>query len=120
MSASDTQQIMDMLQEIERLLIDIEPKIANIERKQPQLESALQTFKDIERLALRWLVITRRLGLPEDVGNALDKIARLLVMINMLQMSMSMLMATNPFTVGIGVAGGVGVALSMGDMMAGY
>ena len=109
-----------MLQQIDKLLADIELKINNIEGKQPKLESTLQTFREIERLALRWLVLSRRLGLPDDVDQAINKVAQLITSIRMLQISMSLLYATNPLTAAIGVAGLIGGVISITDTFAGY
>lgn len=109
-----------LLQEIDRLLADIEAKIDTIEQKRPKLESTLQTFQQVERLALRWLVIARRMGLPEEVNGAISKIAQLISAIRMLQISMSLLYATNPLTAAIGVAGLIGSVMTFSDVFAGY
>lgn len=91
-----------------------------IEGKQPKLESTLKTFQQVERLALRYLVLARRMGLPEDVDAAINLVARLITSIRMLQISLSMLYATNPLTAAIGVAGLIGGAVSITDSLAGY
>ena len=117
---SEIQETYTLLTETDQLLSNIEAKIDSIESKQPQLEITLQTFQQIERLALRWLVLSRRLGLPDDTARAIDLIARLISSIRMLQLSMSLMYATNPLTAAIGVAGLVGGVMSFGDAFAGY
>ena len=119
---SQIQEAYQTLAEIDRLLADIELKITNITNTETaqRLETNLNTFRQLERLALRYLTLARRMGLPEDVGAAIDFLARLVVVIRMAQISISMMMATNPLTVAIGVAGLVGTAVSMTDTFAGY
>jgi hypothetical protein len=60
------------------------------------------------------------MGLPEDVDNAVNKIARLISSLRMLQISINMLYATNPLTAAIGIAGFAGAAYSMTDSLIGY
>jgi len=91
-----------------------------IEGKQPKLESTLHTFQQVERLALRWLVLARRMGLPEDADQVVNVLARVVTMIRMYQISINLLLATNPVTAAIGVAGLLGVAVSATDVLAGY
>jgi hypothetical protein len=117
---SEIQQSYALLQEIDRLLADIELKINSIEGKQPKLEKSLDTFRQVERLALRWLVLAQRMGLPEDVDGAVGKIAQLISAIRMLDISMNLMLATNPYTAAIGVAGLIGSAMTMSDVLAGY
>lgn len=117
---SEIQQAYVILQQIDKLLADIELKINTIEGKRPQLESTLRTFQQVERLALRYLVLAQRMGLPEDVDSAINLIARLITSIRMLQISLSMLYATNPVTAAIGVAGLFGSAVTLTDSLAGY
>jgi hypothetical protein len=106
--------------EVDRLLADIELKISRIENKAPQMSRALTTFSQAERLALRWLVLAQRMGLPEDVDAAVNRIARLITAIEMLRTASNLLLASNPVTMAIGVAGLIGGALSVSDAMAGY
>lgn len=109
-----------MLQEIDRLLSNIQAKINAIEGKRPQLENTLRTFQQVERLALRWLVLARRMGLPEELDAAISKIAGLITAIRMLQIAGNLAMASNPVTAAIGVAGLLGSVYTFGDVLAGY
>ena len=120
MSLSETAQIYEYLVKIDALLSNIQVKTEKIERDMPQTRASLETFKEIERLALRWLVLARRMGLPEEINNAISLITRLISSIRMLQISLNLLMATNPLTMAIGIAGLIGSAYTMADTFAGY
>jgi len=117
---SQIQEAYQTLAEIDRLLASIELKITRIEGNAVTLERNLTSFRELERLALRWLVIAQRMGLPEDVGNAINRISRLIVAIRMLQMSSNMLLATNPVTAAIGLAGMLGGMATLNDALVGY
>jgi len=119
---SQIQEAYQTLAEIDRLLADIELKITNITNTDTaqKLESNLDTFRQLERLALRYLVLARRMGLPEDVGAAIDFLARLVTTIRMAHISLNMMMASNPLTAAIGIAGLMGTAITMTDSFAGY
>jgi hypothetical protein len=106
--------------QIDKLLADIELKINNIEGKRVQVENTLKTFQQVERLALRYLVLARRMGLPEELDAAIGKIAQLITAIRMLQIAADLAMASNPVTAAIGVAGLLGSVYTFGDVMAGY
>ena len=60
------------------------------------------------------------MGLPEEADGAIAKIAQLISTIRMLQISMNLMLASNPLTMGIGVAGLIGSAMTMSDVLAGY
>ena len=117
---SAIQETYVLLGETDRLLGDIEAKIDSIEGKKQSLEVTLEAFKDVERLALRWLVLSRQLGLPEDMDVAVGKIVRLISALRMLQISLSLMMATNPLTAVFGVAGLIGSVFTIQDVFAGY
>ena len=81
MSLGETQEVFQILTEIDRLLADIELKITRIQGgagSSGALASLTEKFVALERLALRWLVLTRRMGLPENVSNAIDLILSLI------------------------------------------
>lgn len=119
---SQIQEAYQTLAEIDKLLADIELKISKITDSgtREKLERTRNTFIEVERLALRWLVLAKRMGLPEDVDMAVSAIAQLITMIRMAQIAMNLAMASNPLTAAIGVAGLIGVAYSTGDLLAGY
>jgi hypothetical protein len=120
MSLAETQQIMQVLQEIMQLLNGVTIKTEQIKRDIPQTREALATFRQLERIALRFLVLAKRMGLPEDIDRGISKVMELIVAIRMLQMSMNMMMASNPYTMIIGMAGFAGSIMTFGSMLEGY
>lgn len=119
---SQIQEAYQTLAEIDRLLADIELKITKITNTdtQQKMERTVSTFREAERLAIRWLALGRQLGLPEQVDAAITKIAQLVTTIRMLQISLSLMMATNPLTAAVGVAGLLGSVVTVTDVFARY
>lgn len=117
---SQIQEAYQTLAEIDRLLADIELKITKIEGQAPTLERNLDTFRQVERLALRWLAIARRMGLPEEVDAAVNRIAQLITSLRMLQIASNLILTMHPLTAAIGVAGLIGGSMSLTDVFAGY
>ena len=120
MSLAETQQIFDILVRIDAILNNIDVKSEKIQREMPKTEQSLATFRQLERLALRWLILSRQMGLPPEVQRQIDFIMKLIVTIRMAQMSINMMMMSNPATALIGVAGIIGTAASMSGMLEGY
>lgn len=116
MSLAETQEIMQVVQEIMRLLDGVEIKTTKITEKAPQLEKTVDTFRELERLALRYLTLSQKLGLPSDINQAIEVISRLIVMAKMLQIAYGM-MTGGGLGVLIGIAGVTTVALSGLDMV---
>lgn len=118
----DFQQLLSLAQQIMDVLNNTTTAIEKVEQKTPVVRENLENFRQLERLALRYLVLARRMGLPEEVGSAVDKVNQLIVTIRMLQISVSMLMASNPVMMLIGVAGLLGAAttLGSGSILEGY
>lgn len=80
----------------------------------------MSSFQRFEQVALRYLALARRMGLPEDVEQAVNRVMRLVTALRMLQLASSLMLATNPVTFALGAAGfGMGV-LSFGDALVGY
>jgi len=82
--------------------------------------SLISTFTELERVALRWLALGKRMGLPEDVDHAVTYVMRLTTSIRMLHLASSMMLASNPATVAIGVAGFAMGVISFSDALVGY
>ena len=121
--SGETQEVFQILTEIDKLLADIELKIIRIQGgagSSGALAGLTTKFQQIERLALRWLALSRRMGLPEDVGAVIDFLARLITSVRMAQISLSLVMASNPVTAAIGFAGLMGSAFSLIDVVGGY
>lgn len=92
MSLAETQQIFILLTEIDRLLGRIETGTDNI---QPKIEKITNSFVRLEQIILRSLVLTRRMGLPDDIGSAINDIQRMILLTNQLRLSMIALQAAS-------------------------
>jgi len=117
---SEIQETYNLLLEIDKLLADIELKITKINNDLPQTEKTFNTFRQLERLSVRWLVLVRQMGLPDDANRAISVIARLIVMINMARMSLNMLAMSNPLTFFSGAIGLGMTVISVGNSLEGY
>jgi hypothetical protein len=117
MSYAETQQIMADLKEIMALIDGVTIKTEKLNNNLPRTKETLSTFRDIERVALRYLVLARRMGLPEDVEKATQVITELIVMIRMAQMSYNMLTSGTPIGLLMGAAGMAITVLSASDFM---
>ena len=84
------------------------------------VNSLMSNFNKLEMIAVRYLAIARKMGLPDDVQAAVDAIARLIVLIRSAQIAMDMLMLSNPYTFALGVAGMVMVGFSAVDTMGSF
>jgi hypothetical protein len=107
---------MSVLQEIMQLLDGVEIKANKVIEKTPKIRETAISLREVERLALRYLAISRRMGLPDDIQKATELASQLLVMVRMLQMSMA-LMSGGPVGILIGLAGVASVALTSVDMI---
>lgn len=116
MSLAETQEIMQVVQEIMRLLDGVEIKSNKVVEQTPKLEKASSTLKDVERLALRWLALGRKMGLPEQVEQATQIITTLVVMLKMLDISLTMVGGGGLRGL-IGLAGVLTVTLTAYDMI---
>ena len=116
-SLGDIQQIHGMLQEISRLLDEVDTKTEIVTTKSA---STTRSLMQLEQVTLRYLVLARSMGLPDDVDNAIQLVTRLITTIRMAQLSINMLMASNPITSAIGVAGLIMTVATLPDMLAGY
>lgn len=103
---SEMQETYAVLTEIDRLLAGIELKINKIEGNTPTLERNLETFLQLERVALRYLAILNRLGLPEDAEAVISTLARLISMIRMAQITLNLFYAASGPIGWAAVAGG--------------
>jgi hypothetical protein len=120
-SLAETQQIYNLLLEIDALLKNVEIKTKQLNNDLPRTQSTLDSFKQLERVTIRCLALTRRMGLPDDVNNAITTLMRLISIIRMVQISINMMqMATGPFGFIMGAAGLMTAAYSATDVFAGY
>jgi hypothetical protein len=107
---------MSVLQEIMQLLNGVEVKADKLVEKTPKIEKASSSLRDAERLALRWLAIGKKLGLPEQIEQATQVITTLIVMLKMLEISLAS-MSGGGLRALIGLAGVISVTLTAYDMI---
>jgi hypothetical protein len=120
MSLSETRELLQILVEINTILTGITVKTTDLKNKTPMISKNLGSFRQLERVALRYLALAQRFGLPDDVDKAASAVARLIVLLNMAQMSMNMLMKGTAVGWAMGIASFGMTALSAGNMMEGY
>jgi hypothetical protein len=116
LSLAETREIMQMLQEILAALNKVEVKTGKLTSDLPKIKEDISTFREAERLALRYLALARRMHLPEHAQQAAQIAASIIVIIRMLQMSMG-LIGGGGLGVLIGFAGIAGAMLSVNDLM---
>lgn len=122
MSLAEVQELYNILVEIDAILKGITLKTMELEQKAPEIESYGEEFSKLERLALRWLVITRKMGLPDDAEQAITIIAKYVVAVKMAVSSLSAIAsAANPLALALGISGFLIVGLTLtGSIMEGY
>lgn len=109
--------------DIRQLREDVEALKKQIEDLQPTLEKGpeqLDTWRQLERVALRYLALARRMGLPEETEAAIQLLSRILIIMRMLEISGAMLFSGTPLGLLMGIAG-IGMAtFTTVDAMTGY
>ena len=126
-STSDAYEMMTILKSMEETITGIENRIAGLNSPDgpESIGSAKMKLYQVERLAIRWLALGRRMGLPDDMGKAVDLMARMVTTIRMAHIAMNLMFSTTPGGKGtvmafIGLAGLVGASLSALDSAGGY
>lgn len=84
-SLSDIQQMHNMLQEMDRMLSRINTGLNDAELN---AQKAQAQFRQLESVALRYLVIAQRIGLPPDVNTAIQLISRMIIAVRQLEQTM--------------------------------
>jgi hypothetical protein len=115
MSLSETREILDIARQIMDILNNTSTAASKVEEKVPVVEKQLGNFRQLERLAIRYLALTNRMGLPSDITAATQRISQLIVMLRMLQISLSTA-AGGPVGLLTGIAGVIGTALTVGEL----
>lgn len=119
MSLSQTQEIMMVCREIIDLLNNAEIKTTEVIKNLPATKEALLTFRELERVAIRYLAIVNRMGLNEHVQNQVRTLTQLIVLIRMVHMSYNMLTRGTFMGTLMGLAGLTMTAFSVYDVMEG-
>ena len=120
MSLVETRALMDTMKELINLLSNVEAKTEKINNDLPKTKNTLGTFRELERVVLRYMVLAKRIGVSDDINKAIDIVSRLILLLTMAQMSMNMLMRGTPTGILMGIAGVGLTALSMGNPLEGY
>ena len=97
-----------MLQEISRLLDEVDTKTDTVTRK---TTTSTESFRQLESVALRYIVIARRLGLPEDADRFIQKISMMILALNQLQI---VLQTTRASLAAAGPVGWLALGASVG------
>jgi hypothetical protein len=109
---TEIQQVRAELEEIRAVVNELEPKLE-------RMPLQLATFRQLEGVARRYLMLAQRMGLPEDVDNAIRFLSKLLIIMRQLQLTAS-LMALGPVGV-LAAIPSVGLTvLSLASMSEGY
>jgi hypothetical protein len=119
MSLAETQELMRTMQELMVLLGHVEAKTTRLNDELPRTKETMGTFRELERVAVRYLALARRMGLPDDSTKAIEVLSRLVVLAGMAQMSFNMLMRMTPYGWLMGVAGIAMTGLSFYDSLTG-
>ena len=119
MSFGETRQIMADLQEIMALLNQTSIKSEKVIRDLPKTNEALMSFRQLERIAIRYLAIANRMGLSEDVQKQIQTLSKIIVTVRMLEMSMRMFSAGTPYGLIMSIAGFAMTGFAMYDAMTG-
>jgi hypothetical protein len=119
MSLAETQELMRTMQELMSLLNGVEAKTTQLNSEAPTTEKTLTNFRQLERVSLRYLAIARQMGLPGEAEKTIQILSQLLVMIRMVQMSMTMMASGTPFGLLMGVAGMI-MSVASASSLEGY
>ena len=119
MSLAETQELMRTMQELMDLLSDVETKTTELNNDLPRTKGTLATFKQLERVALRFLVVVRKMGLPQDYEKMLQSLSKILIMLNMIHMSFNM-MQRGPLGGFMAIFSLTGIGMAMPSMLEGY
>jgi hypothetical protein len=119
LSFGETRQIMADLQEIMEMLKQTSTTSEKVIRDLPKTNEALMTFRQLERIMLRYLAIANRMGLSEDAQKQIQILSKIIVTVRMLEMSMRMLSAGTPYGMLMSIAGFAMTGFAMYDAMTG-
>lgn len=116
-SLGDIQQVYSLLQQIEELLGRIDTKTDTTRTKinDTTIDAVLA-----QRLLNGTLSVVRQLSGDDNLNNFIQRTQQAIALVNQLRIISALLQAENPYLLALGVIGGVGTAVSMGDMIGSY
>lgn len=117
MSLSEAQAVYELLLKIDQLLSGIETKTENLIRELPQTRESLMTFRQAERVALRYVALVRRISGSDRADQLIQILTRVLIIMRMLEISGIMLFSGTPYGILLGIAG---IAMAEASMLEGY
>lgn len=116
-SLGDIQQIYSMLIQIDKLLSNIEVKA---KKTDDQLIKTVANAVILRRTLVQTARLLANMTGNEDLQNALNLFARAIMLINQLNVSLNLAMASNPLLWPLGVIGIIGMTVSAVDMAGSY
>lgn len=120
MSLSETQEIFQLLTQIDKLLADIELKINTIQGNLPQTREALLTTRETLRLTTRLFHLFAHMNFPPNIQQAMNIMNKMIFTVRALYVSMKLLESTTLYGQIMGVIGVATLAVSGGSMLEGY
>jgi hypothetical protein len=115
MSLAETQQIFDLLVKIDAILNGIEVKTEQLEKSSPKIKGEIDSFNQLERIALRYLAVARQMGLPDNVQTAINILTRLIVIIRMAQITLMNLATGGTYGTLIAISGFLMTTFAISD-----
>jgi len=117
MSLAETQQIFNLLTQIDSLLSNIETKTQTIPNKLQKV--ATQTVM-IQQALTRTITLLRRMGMPEHLDAAAQKVLRFISLMNQARLAaiaLSAALAGTPGGLLMLTLAGLGLIMDTGDLM---
>jgi len=119
-SLGETQAIFQELERIVALLERVDLTSTKLERELPQITAVVITTQQALRLFWRLTSLMRKMGLPEDVANAIDMINAVARAATYAYYAMNLLSLGTPYGTIAGIIGLVSVGLISIDSIGGY
>ena len=124
MSLAETQQLFNLLTEIDKILGEIQLKQDQINRDVPRTREALQIFNKLEAVAFRYATIAQKIAGSEESETVIMQLTKILMIMRQIQIAGSLIaggVATGGVLGAIGVVGGVGaLVITELTIMEGY
>jgi hypothetical protein len=120
MSLGETQQIFQLLTEIDKLLGDIQVKVNQIENTGGGGSSKLmEQYSDLNRAVRTYLRLANKPGIGGDVGKAITLLSQLVAMLYQAQVAYTALLSATGIGFPIALAGIIMTGLTAGNLITG-
>jgi hypothetical protein len=113
---AEIQELMSMVQEINALLTDTVAKVNKIEAESGTTAEAVLTVQQFLRIMYRIEAILKKMGLPEDVGKAINAFSKVTHAAMMAWMSIRFLEMSTTYGLIFGLLGLATTGFYLGDM----